>query len=196
MYGGLLGRFRKNIENKTINEFISILPNGITVLDCPCGNGRWFKTISSVAKKIIALDVSVGMTNYAKNRVISSEIVVLLGDAEKIDLDDASVDYVFSYALMKHVPHHIQINILKEFNRVSKNGVICSFPIFNKLSYWYWKRSDISESYPMFQKDIEQLARHAGMKIVKQKKISQPILGLEHLLQFEPVDKEIINEFS
>jgi len=174
MYDGVLGYLRKRVEHRVINRFFNDLPESIKVLDCPCGNGRWFETIAQKANYIQAVDVSVGMTEYAKNRNCSATVEVSIGDAEALELDDNSVDYVFSYALMKHIPISIQAKILKEFARVSRADVICSF-------------AEPEESYPLFQKQLEDMASKAGLKIVRKEKISQPLIGLEYLVQFSSV---------
>lgn len=187
MYRGAIGYLRKRVELRVINRFFDDLPESITVLDCPCGNGRWFETIAQKADYIEAVDVSVGMTEYAKTRNISANVSVSIGDAEALELNDNSVDYVFSYALMKHIPVPIQSKILKEFARVSRADVICSFAVFNKVSnlYWQWRKPE--ESYPLFQKQLDEMASEAGLKIVRQEKISQPFIGLEFLVQFAPL---------
>jgi len=187
MYDGVIGRARKRVERKVIKQFIDELPESISVLDCPCGNGRWFETLAQKATHIQAVDVSVGMTDYAKTRQVSADVVVAVGDAEALSFTDNTVDYVFSYALMKHIPIAIQTEILKEFVRVSRKGVICSFAIFGKVSRLYWQTKNAVESYPVFQQQLDHMAAEAGVKIVKQKKISQPIIGLEFLVQFEPL---------
>ena len=187
MYDGVLGYLRKRVEHRVINRFFNDLPESIKVLDCPCGNGRWFETIAQKANYIQAVDVSVGMTEYAKNRNCSATVEVSIGDAEALELDDNSVDYVFSYALMKHIPISIQAKILKEFARVSRADVICSFSVFNKFSNIYWRWRKPEESYPLFQKQLEDMASKAGLKIVRKEKISQPLIGLEYLVQFSSV---------
>ena len=77
------------------------MPPGVVIADCPCGNGRWWETLSRRAERIVALDVSVGMLRYAGERTSRTSLDVNLsfGNAEKLPLRDASVDYTFCHAL-------------------------------------------------------------------------------------------------
>lgn len=188
MYRGLLGARRQKIEKTVIQSAVDQLPDNIVILDCPCGNGRWFSTLAQKAHTIIGMDVSTGMTNYARARTVDSKLEVMLGDAENIGLPDNSVDYVFSYALLKHIPYPVQHTILKEFSRVSRQGIICSFPIFNHISYAFWKYKHPEESYPIFREGLDTMASFIGMDIKQISRISQPLLGLEHLVWFHHRD--------
>ena len=134
-YSGWLGRFRKRAEIRAITRLVQLTPEGSTFVDCPCGNGRWFETLGKRSGNIVGVDISEGMTSYARDRAKSLplDIEIRLGDAEELPLEDGAVDYAFSYALMKHLPVPVQYKVLAEFARVSRRGVICSFGIFNSL---------------------------------------------------------------
>ena len=70
------------------------------------------------------------LMHYARDRAecLPQEIEFHQASAEDLPLEDGSVDYAFSYALMKHLPVPVQYKVLAEFARVSRKGVICSFP--------------------------------------------------------------------
>lgn len=187
MYRGILGKLRSRIESKVITEIAeSIHPNSI-ILDCPCGNGRWFETLSTNARKIVGLDVSPGMLNYAESRRASlkTEIQLLSGDATELALDSKSVDYTFSYALMKHLPVPLQYKVLGEFARVSRKGIFCSFAVLNPFSYSYWLWKRPPESFPVIRQELAMMARQAGLKVNQVIRISQPIIGLEFMIEFQ-----------
>lgn len=184
-YKGPIGWYRKGLERRAISGAINRLPSGKSFLDCPCGNGRWFELLGQRASLIQALDVSPSMLEFAQNRAktLPFEAVMQSGDAEDIPLDDEAVDYTFSYALMKHLPIPIQYNVLREFARVSRSGVICSFTIFGHISYEFWRRRKHEESYPVFVEELEWMAAFAGLEIDQIVRTSTPI-GLEHLVTF------------
>ena len=185
-YRGLLGRYRKRAEVRAISRLTGMVPQGSEFLDCPCGNGRWFEVLARRANRIVGVDVSEGMIRHATRRAgeIDLDIEIRHGDAERLPLDDGSVDYTFSYALTKHLPVPVQYHVLREFARVSRRGVICSFGVLKHLSYEFWRRRDIAESYPVFVEEIGWMATAAGLQLRRVMRCSTPI-GLEHLVLFE-----------
>jgi len=190
-YKGILGWYRKKKEIKVISDLIRQIPSNIVILDCPCGNGRWFNYLKNKASRIIALDVSSSMLKNAASRVTQARLSLVnavLSDAESIPLRDNAVDFTFSFALMKHLPTPVKYRVLMEFVRVSRRGIICSFAIFNQLTYAFWRYKKYRESYPVFWNEIEWMCSFAGLKVKKVKKIATAV-GLEHLILFE---KEVL----
>lgn len=186
MYHGFLGRRRVRTETNVISKMMAEIEPNSSILDCPCGNGRWFSAIAQHAKEIVARDFSVGMSEAARVRAsgISIPIDVQLGDAEALDIAKESVDYCFSYALMKHLPIPVQYRVLSEFSRVSRLGVLCSFAVFTPLSYAWWKRRRPVESFPVIREELDLMAASVGLRLVKTIKVSQPFLGLEYFAVF------------
>ena len=186
-YTGPLGKFRKYRERKAISKTLDFIEDKSTILDCPCGNGRWFNLLSKKAKFIIGRDISPGMIKIAKENTqdISIKTDITLGDAEKLSLNNYPVDYVFSFALMKHLPETIKLKVMSEFSTVSKKGIICSFALFNKLSYVLWKiRNRDPESYPIWKSDLTKMAEKFNLKILSKKRLT-PLIGLECVIYFQ-----------
>ena len=190
MFKGVIGNRRVKIETNVIRQLADRIEPGSNLLDCPCGNGRWFEILSKNVTKIRAIDVSRGMVEYASQRKLpdSVSVEVGLGDAENLALADNEVDYVFSYALMKHIPVHIQFDIIKEFARVSRKGVFCSFAVLSPVSYAWWSRKKLTESFPVIREEIQNMANHAGLKLKELIKVSQPVVGLEYFAVFEQIE--------
>lgn len=185
-FSGILGRYRYVREQKAIASLVALLPKDICVLDCPCGNGRWWHALAQRANHIIAIDVSKGMAKIARDeaRWFNIKIEVREGDAENLSLEDESVDYAFSHALTKHLPIPIQYEVLSEFSRVSRYGVICSFGIFSHLTYEIWRHRQLEESYPTFLEELKWMAKEAGLKI-RQKLKCTTLLGVEYTVLFD-----------
>ena len=112
----------------------------------------------------------------------------MLGKAEKLPLPDKSVDYVFSHALTKHLPVPIQYHVLKEFSRISRLGVVCSFGVFTHVSYEFWRRRRLVESYPVFYEELEWMAEFAGLRVVKKIKCTTN-LGTENTVLLQKVER-------
>jgi len=189
MYNGFIGKRRKVIENKVIASCVDFMDTDSVILDCPCGNGRWMPALSQKASKIIGRDISTGMVDFAKERArkLNVETDIQIGDAEKIKLDDNMVDYVFSYALMKHLPVPYQYTVMSEFSRVARKGILCSFAVLKPLSWIYWNRRNYVESYPLIPQELENMAKASGLKLEKITKVSQPVFGLEYFAFFSKI---------
>ena len=142
------------------------------------------------ARRIVALDVSEGMLQFAREQAKKSavEVNVGYGDAEALPLPDRSVDYTFSHALTKHLPVPIQYAVLGEFARVARVGVVCSFGIFSHLTYEFWRRRHLEESYPVFREELEWMALSASLKVRTMRKCTTPI-GVEHTVLFDKIDQ-------
>jgi ubiquinone/menaquinone biosynthesis C-methylase UbiE len=183
-YRGILGTYRKQRELAAVQAAIQHFDCNSIILDCPCGNGRWFEHLASRARRIIGVDIANAMLDFAKRREAGGvELQISLGDAESLDLDDGAVDHVFSYALMKHIPLPIQFKILKEFSRVSTGKVAVSFAILSPLSYPMWKWRAQSESYPIWYYELSWMATNASLQIEAIHKVGTPV-GMETLIVF------------
>lgn len=182
MYKGLVGQRRIAVERAVIAGLLEGIAPRSTVLDCPCGNGRWMKAIAARAGRIVARDVSEGMVRAAGDRAaeVPVPVEVRLADAEKLDLSNDAVDYTFSYALMKHLPTDFQARVLAEFARVSAQGVICSFAVFKPISKAWWSYKRPAESYPVAESELRAMAEAAGLRLDRLVKVSQPVVGLEY----------------
>ncbi|MCH9050399.1 MAG: methyltransferase domain-containing protein [Proteobacteria bacterium] len=65
---GPLTLYRRRVERRAITELLVRVPQGSTVLDCPCGNGRWFDLLAGRAGRIIGVDISAAMLQRARAR--------------------------------------------------------------------------------------------------------------------------------
>jgi len=187
-FSGILGHYRYAREQKAVTSIVDLLPKGISMADCPCGNGRWWSILARRAKHIIALDISKGMLEFAKeeSKAFDIKIEIREGNAEDICLPDSSVDYAFSHALTKHLPIPIQYKVLAELSRISRFGVICSFGIFSHLTYEIWRRRRLDESYPIFIEELKWMASAAGLEAQRLYRCTTAV-GVEHTILFRKI---------
>jgi SAM-dependent methyltransferase len=114
-------------------------------------------------------------TNAASTHV---PVDVSTGDAEHIDLPDGAVDFVFSHALTKHLPIPVQHRVLKEFARVARRGIVCSFSVVTGPKYEMWRRRGLVESFPLLPEQLDWLVGDIGMERVAANSCTTP-LGVE-----------------
>ncbi len=96
-----------------------------TVLEIGCGVGRMTRRLAELAGHVIATDVSEEMLAGARRNLADRpnvELVRVPGDG-RLPGEDASVDLVFSYITLQHVPTaEAQLRYLREAIRVLRPG--------------------------------------------------------------------------
>ncbi|HSV64809.1 MAG TPA: class I SAM-dependent methyltransferase [Mycobacteriales bacterium] len=103
-----------------------IVPSeGRAVLEIGCGAGRMTWRLSELFGQVIALDVSAEMLRHARRALAGrGNITFLHGNGSDLSgLADQSVDVVFSYITMQHVPTGAgQLSYVRETARVLRPG--------------------------------------------------------------------------
>lgn len=185
-YGGVLGRYRKYRERRAIHCAVQQFTRDSVILDCPCGYGRWFYQLGTRASRIIGIDAAKVMVEAARERHLPGvELQARVGDAEHLNLADNSVDHVFSYALMKHLPPSLRLKVLKEFARVSTGRIAVSFGIANYASFYLWRLRGSRGPDPTWWTDVEAMASEASLLIGAIYRSGVPAIGMETIVVFE-----------
>jgi ubiquinone/menaquinone biosynthesis C-methylase UbiE len=184
-FSGVLGGYRRRREEAAVRAVLKQIPNGVSILDCPCGTGRWWPLLATRAREITAIDISPGMLRHASERAtrMAVPVNVTAGEAEEIPLLAGAVDYAFSFALMKHLPRPVQYRVLSELARVSRLGVICTLGVLGHVSYEVWRRRRSSESYPLLMEELQWMAAAAGLRVEWMARCTTPI-GVERIVRF------------
>jgi SAM-dependent methyltransferase len=102
-------------------------PFGKTMLELGCGAGRMTRSFAQRFSRVIAFDISPEMLRRAQ--VLSPEsanIIWTLGNGTELSsIDDRTVDFVFSYIVLQHMPApEFAFRYIREMLRVLKpNGI-------------------------------------------------------------------------
>lgn len=187
-----MGHYRYHREQVGVAAIVEKLPPDVTVLDCPCGNGRWWPALSRRAQSIHGVDISPAMLAAARDRAERLELPVTLaeGDAEHLGFGDGSFDVVFSHALTKHLPIPVQYRVLNEFARVTRTWVICSFSLVERATYEIWRRRAFADSFPLLPEQLRDMADDAGLVQVGRRRCTTP-LGVEFSVLFRKTSGRI-----
>jgi len=123
----LSNRLELNIARKTLMQ----AGNPDSVLDVPCGAGRfWDLLAENKSRKLIAMDNSQHMINVAlakQRQIHRTKIETHKASAFEIPLPDNAVECIFCIRLLHHIGRHEdRLALLKEFKRVTSDGVIIS----------------------------------------------------------------------
>ncbi|WP_438969739.1 methyltransferase domain-containing protein [Methylophaga sp.] len=130
-------------EQAVARKALKIAGKPSSVLDLPCGTGRFWGTLSEQSnREIHACDYSEEMLqtglNYRPEEWVQ-RIQAFQGSAFSIPVEDNFVENLFCVRLLHHIgDSQDRISILKEFHRVASDSVIVSLWIGG--NYKAWKR--------------------------------------------------------
>jgi len=101
---------------------------GKTILEYGCGDGVNTVLLANRGARVIALDLSPELIDYARKRAevhgITSGVSFTVGSAHNVPLPDESVDVVFGIAIL----HHLDLKLSSaEVRRVLKKGGLAIF---------------------------------------------------------------------
>lgn len=146
----------KGIDQKVVNKrerkilekiFESIEEKSISILDVPCGYGRFSELLLKKSLNLTSADVFFPMVLTARkySPPPNSPHHFLVGDIKHLPLKDNSFDCIVTIRLFQHILHSsARFQILKELHRVTKKFVILSFYRYNLLhSVERWVRCRI-----------------------------------------------------
>ena len=173
--------FWRNFSNKReiacAREALQAAGNPTSILDLPCGAGRFWELIGeSGATELTAADYSADMLEVARTsqpEELASRFTMLNTSAFDIDLPDDAVDCIFCMRLIHHVgTPEDRLRLLKEFLRVTMETVRISLWVDGNYQSWRRKRLEAKRPAKGYQnrfvvpaKDIEQEFLNAGFKI-------------------------------
>ncbi len=105
---------------------------GADVLDLGCGNGRFFEILKIKNVNYIGIDKSEKLISKAKERYPEADFKV--GDGLDIPCPNNEFDYVFSIAVLHHIPsENMRIDFLREIKRVLKPEGKVRITVWNKI---------------------------------------------------------------
>jgi len=83
------------------------LPDGSTVVDAPCGGGIGFRSLSPGQRlRYLAVDISPAQVERARRKAHGlDQVEAFVGDAEKLEVADESVDLFISMWGLHCLPH-------------------------------------------------------------------------------------------
>lgn len=124
------------------------------ILDLGCGNGLLVPEFIKKDAFYTGVDISKELIKIARKKYPNT--IFKVGDVtKKLPFKDKSLDWVFSFAVMHHLPNKkVRVKFLQEIKRVLKVGgkaIIVNWNLFNELnSKRYNVTEKITESGDMF----------------------------------------------
>jgi len=131
------------------------------VLDIASGTGYGTQLLAKTAKHVYGVDVAQDAIDYAKKNYSRKNVTFLLGDAERIPLEDNSVDVVVSFETIEHIKDYQ--GFLAEIKRVLKPGgqAIVSTPNdkeFPEGNHFHLHEFEVDEFENMLKKHFSSIS--------------------------------------
>src|SRR5690349_9935784 len=115
-----------------------------TIVDLPCGTGRFTGHLARAGYQVIGSDISMEMMQQAA-RLESVQHANIAGyvraDAEALPFAAKSVDAIMSIRFLFHVDPQTRRRMLREFGRVSRRWIIADYRHKYSVRYGVWKLS-------------------------------------------------------
>lgn len=156
-----------------------------TILDLPCGTGRFTGALAREGFEVIGSDISHEMLKKAASIPDGKQKAIfgyLQANAEHLPLRADSLDCVVCIRFMMHVDAATRVRMLSEFRRVSRRWVIVDYRhkytfryvlthTFGKLGLGRTPLDRVSRA------DLDQEFRDAGLSIRSVIRVSAPLLS-------------------
>lgn len=128
-YVSLHGRLKNWTKKRAIAKGLSFIGPIRTVVDIPCGTGRFCDLLSERGLGVIGADISHEMMMVSKNKSAPypNHLGYVQCDGENIPLRNESVDCVLSIRFTFHLPPEVRKNVLSEIYRITRRWVIVDF---------------------------------------------------------------------
>ena len=160
--------YRKLVQ--PLLDELQFVPEGGSMLEVGCGAGRMTASFARRFASVYALDISEEMQSLAKQHLADfSNIQWVLGDGASLSaIPSESVDFVFSYLVLQHLPaEDLAMAYVREMLRVLKQGGILLFqfngakhPTMNWKGRLAWRTLDT-----LWALNLKQLSRAAARRL-------------------------------
>src|SRR6266849_5180195 len=111
--------YPSDMQREWVARLLRHLPHGGTVLDAPCGTGKYFPMLAAAGHRVAGADQSAGMLARARARGIAFSL-------ERISLQDLSYaarfDAVVTIEAMQHIPPEDWPGVLANLRRAVRLG--------------------------------------------------------------------------
>lgn len=133
-------RQRRNARKwKMIERALTYAGTIRTVLDLPCGTGRFTGHLARAGYEVIGSDIAMEMMQVAANQLAGAPRLrgYVRADAERLPLADGAIDCVMSIRFLLHIDPATRVAIIREMARVSTRWLILDYR--HKHSYRYMR---------------------------------------------------------
>lgn len=168
-------RAKRNARKwRAIRAALELTEGVRTVLDIPCGTGRFTDSLAALGYEVIGSDISMEMMQVAQQKGDGSDggLGFVQADAERLPLRTGSVDCIVCIRFMFHIDPPTRVRILREMRRVSREWIVIDYRHRYSLRYWLWglrlKLGLVKEELPrVSRREMEQEFQEAGLQVMQ-----------------------------
>ena len=174
---GLARKLSNWRDQQIARKALKIAGDPLSVLDVPCGTGRFWKVLTENPERIVyASDNSQKMIDIGlqyREKHLSKKIHTFKASAFSLPVSDGYVDNIFCIRLLHHIGQsEDRLKLLKEFHRVTKSTVIVSLWVDGNVKAWKRKKLESNRTKRPYQNRfvipqhiIEKEFQEAGFRI-------------------------------
>lgn len=167
-------RARRNVKKwRTILRALDRTDGVSSILDLPCGTGRFTGHLADVGYEVVGSDISLDMMQVARTTIgrLPGLHGYLQADAERLPMREDSVDCVMSIRFLFHVDSATRVRMLREFGRVSRRWLILDYRHKYSFRYATWTIRRLlgltrERLDRVSRRQMEQEMRDAGLRIL------------------------------
>jgi len=169
-------RLRRNARKWNAIQKALAAADGIkTVIDLPCGTGRFTGHLARAGYAVIGSDISVEMMQQAATLAsVRHENIkgYVRADAEALPFKSKCTDCLMSIRFLFHVDPDTRRRMLREFGRVSRRWIIADYRHKYSFRFAVWK---LSRAFGLTRRPFERVSvksmksefEDAGLRVVK-----------------------------
>jgi ubiquinone/menaquinone biosynthesis C-methylase UbiE len=100
-------------------------------LDFGCGVGRMTLALASRFERVVGLDISAPMIEFADRTVVAqaANCSFVVSTEARLPFADETFDFVLTNIVLQHMPAALAKGYIREFMRVLRPGAICVFQV-------------------------------------------------------------------
>lgn len=142
---GMWRRLSNLRDHQIVRKALHIAGDPRTVLDVPCGTGRFWDVLTERPDRVIhACDYSQSMIDVGlahRPKEITRRIRVFQASAFDMPVEDDFVESIFCIRFIHHLGNsQDRLTLLRELHRVTSNTVILSLWVDGSIKAWSRKR--------------------------------------------------------
>ena len=118
-------------ENAIVRDMLKDIFSGDWILDCPCGDGRFFQLYEEMGFVVHAFDQSPTMVEAARLNTTSKSIRVEEGNILNLGLENKSRDVAMMIRLTRWLSPEDCVAALKELQRITRKRIIFTARVRN-----------------------------------------------------------------
>jgi cyclopropane fatty-acyl-phospholipid synthase-like methyltransferase len=111
--------YPSDMQREWVARVLALIPPGATVLDAPCGTGKYFAMLAAAGARVAGTDQSAGMLAKARVRGIAISL-------EQTSLQELSYvrrfDAILTIDAMEHIPPEDWPGVLANLHRAARPG--------------------------------------------------------------------------